>query len=195
MVFSPARPSRVTSSAFTEGGITDFSFCRPSRGPTSTILTTLDFLSAAVWRCRNAHLRFNSLAAWGRVARASMQAKFGWERNCSSQCYARRLASRFLWYLSLLQCTGKSKGSYCRLCWSGQLRVRTSQGINCEQLPTSAQSLNTPGVKTLFGAQTHPRPAPPRNPHLPALKYVNNNVQTASLLRALTSLRFVLWLA
>ncbi|MNT57768.1 hypothetical protein D3C72_1951670 [compost metagenome] len=38
---SPASCRRCTSSILTEAGTGDFSFCRPSRGPTSMILTCL----------------------------------------------------------------------------------------------------------------------------------------------------------
>src|SRR5690606_3302654 len=37
--FSPASCRRCTSSIFTAAGTSPFSFCRPSRGPTSTSLT------------------------------------------------------------------------------------------------------------------------------------------------------------
>jgi len=39
MVCSPALPSLLISSILTSVGMTVFSFCRPSRAPTSTILT------------------------------------------------------------------------------------------------------------------------------------------------------------
>lgn len=39
MIFVPAAPSLLMSSIFVSGGMTDFSFCSPSRGPTSTIRT------------------------------------------------------------------------------------------------------------------------------------------------------------
>lgn len=41
MIFVPAAPSLSMSSIFVSGGITDFSFCSPSRGPTSTTRTKL----------------------------------------------------------------------------------------------------------------------------------------------------------
>ena len=39
MFFRPASVRRSTSSIFTSAGISCFSFCSPSRGPTSTMLT------------------------------------------------------------------------------------------------------------------------------------------------------------
>lgn len=63
--------------------MTDFSFCSPSRGPTSTMFTTSESFLTAVWSCRNASLCFDSLETWERVARASMQAKREWEQDCS----------------------------------------------------------------------------------------------------------------
>lgn len=39
MALSPVCDNLLINSILTEVGTTDFSFCRPSRGPTSTILT------------------------------------------------------------------------------------------------------------------------------------------------------------
>src|SRR5580692_5539385 len=39
MLTKPARDRRLTSSILTSAGMVSFSFCKPSRGPTSTILT------------------------------------------------------------------------------------------------------------------------------------------------------------
>jgi hypothetical protein len=44
IVFKPVFDSRLMSSIFTAAGTIFGSFCRPSRGPTSTILTELKFL-------------------------------------------------------------------------------------------------------------------------------------------------------